>query len=156
MELAGRPWSAAELNRSNLHKRYPTSAAACIARSNYKSTMDTVFGVKYDGGGEFLVRRLRAVVCKANTKRMRVVWGPGGCCRRAHPIDTMCRGDGLVLAVGVAAYKANYIRHAMIVLWRWVDCVRWLSCKTQDVPADPCVSLRPADADRPLRRLPLG
>ena len=77
-------------------------------------------------------------------------------CRRSHLIDTMCRGDGLVLVVGVASYKANYIRHAMIVLWRWVDCVRWLSCKTQDVPADPCVSLRTADADRPLRRLPLG
>ena len=54
MELAGRPWRAAELGWTAPSCINDTKATKrCIARSNYKSTMDTVFGVKYDGGGEF-------------------------------------------------------------------------------------------------------
>ena len=41
--------------------------------------MDTVFGVKYDGGGEFFGP------AAADTMHMRVVWGPGsgGCVLQA-------------------------------------------------------------------------
>ena len=68
----------------------------------------------------------------------RVVWGPGGCCRRSHLIECicLCRGDGLVLVVGAESYKTNYFHYAMFSLGGWTALII--------LPDATCV-------DRPLR-----
>ena len=83
--------------------------------------------------------------CKANTKRMR---------RAVGGVLQTVSSDRYHVPWSSAWHhtKANYIRHAMIVFRRRVDCARWLSCKTQHVPTASTTAYlrgRPTPTDRP-------